>query len=286
MSIDFSFVEYSAPLSLREYNTQRLGDLGFVPRVNHMLHDITLWCQNHTILMVKHTDTVVEPGISGLGFIADQHVIDDLEPDYDQEAGMFVTGDMGNLRILLAPVNDILGLQKTLEENYIMLDDQRHANPGLKYITGVRYNNCDPRMMDFYQDNGFSFTRSTDNYNTLISKNRRFSMMCNKLSNTGNVTTLICDTDDVFVSTAGFVASGVELAKYHNQTQNLNFGKLNHKVVGYDCLAEGTEDSYSIENFIPEALPNLDVIFRMRKRYMNIAEHTLDYHYEQQPCDR
>ena len=285
MSIDFSFVEYTAPLDLREYNTQRLSDLGFVPRVNHVLHDITLWCQNHTILMIKHTDTVQEAGVSGLGFIADQVVIDNLEPEYDSEAGMFVANDQGNLRTLLAPVDDILGLQKSLEENYIMLDDRRHSNPGLKYISGVRYNCANPRMMDFYQDLGFGFTRSTESYNTMVSKNRRFSMMCNKLNNTGNVTTLICDTDDVFVSTAGFVSRGIELARYQNQTDNLDFGKLTHKVLGYDCLAQGTKDSYSIENFIPEALPNLDIVFRMRKRYLDIAEHTLDYHYDKDHID-
>lgn len=285
MSIDFSFVEYTAPIELKDQITQRLNALGFVPRVNHVLNDVSLWSQNHTIIMVKFHAEADDPGITGLGFIASQQTIDHLDAQLDPEVNMYVTGDQGGLRVLLAPVDNILGLQKALEENYLLLDDSVHTSPGLQYISGIRYNCSNPRMMDFYQDLGFGFTRNSENYNTLVSKNRRFSIMGNKMSGQGNVSTLICDTDDIFATTAAFVVRNIDMAKYDLDSNNLNFGRLNHKIVGYNCLAEGTADSYTIENFIPEALPNLDIVFRMRNRYLNIAEHTLEYHYGREQQD-
>lgn len=280
MSIDFSFVEYSAPLEFKDQLIQRLTILGFIPRVSHIKNDVTLWCQNHTIIMVNHCESVDTPGISGLGFITSQSTIDQIGAMLDPMTNMYRTVDSGSMKVLLAPVDDTIGLQGALDENYILLDDSLRRTPGLKYISGIRYNSSNPRMMDFYQDLGFGFMRSSDRYNTLVSKNRRFSMMCNKASEQGLVSTLICDTNDVFATTAAFVAKNIKLVNYDIEQHSLSLGKLNHKVIGYNCLAQGTEDSYSIENFIPQALPNLDIVFRMRKRYLNITEHTLDYHYD------
>ena len=94
----------------------------------------------------------------------------------------------------------------------------------------------------------------------------------------GNVPSIICDTDDVFTTTANYVSNGVELRKFDND-RDLDFGDLNHKIRGYNCNAVGNENSYTIENLIPNAAPNLDIIFRQRKQYLNISESTLDTYY-------
>ena len=48
---------------------------------------------------------------------------------------------------------------------------------------------------------------------------------------------------------------------------DLDFGEeLNYKIRAYNCTAIGNENSYSIEQFVPDALPGMDMIVRMRKR--------------------
>ena len=58
------------------------------------------------------------------------------------------------------------------------------------------------------------------------------------------------------------------------------FGKLAHKITGYNCRAFGNQSSYSIENYVPAKELNVDIIFRTRKQYLKIQENTLDF-YEQ-----
>ena len=61
--------------------------------------------------------------------------------------------------------------------------------------------------------------------------------------------------------------------------QNENFGtKLNWKIHTYNCKAWGNENSYTIENMLE--FTNADLIFRQRKNYLKIKEHTVDSYYE------
>ena len=61
---------------------------------------------------------------------------------------------------------------------------------------------------------------------------------------------------------------------------DLDFGEeLNYKIRAYNCTAIGNENSYSIEQFVPDALPGMDMIIRMRKRYMSLAEYPLEKFY-------
>ena len=57
------------------------------------------------------------------------------------------------------------------------------------------------------------------------------------------------------------------------------FGRLAHKIKGYNVKAWGNEESHSLENVIP-AVDNFptDIIFRQRRQYLKINQYTLEYY--------
>ena len=175
------------------------------------------------------------------------------------------------------PAEDFKDLRKSL--NYTEANSRSNPENGLNYVSGIVYNSTDARMRDFYQELGFRFTKTGDNYYTFMSANNRFSIMMDLQNNDGKVPSIICDTDDVFKTTANYVANKVPLKKFKIEPAKLEFGEMNHKIVGYNCNGDGNENSYTIENLIPNAAPNLDIIFRQRKQYLNISETTLDTYY-------
>jgi hypothetical protein len=92
---------------------------------------------------------------------------------------------------------------------------------------------------------------------------------------------LYIDTDDLFHSIACFSISGVKECTNKDFGIPAGFGNLAHKIVGYKCFATGNSNSYSIEKFYPSALPNTDIILRMRKQYININETLLHTYYNE-----
>jgi hypothetical protein len=65
-----------------------------------------------------------------------------------------------------------------------------------------------------------------------------------------------------------------------DQEENLEaFGRLEHKIKGYNVKAWGNHESHSLENVIP-ADPNFptDIIFRQRRQYLKINQYTLEYY--------
>lgn len=281
MKADFGFLEYSFNPDVTPYELVfgKLGQLGFVNRSRHTSGYITVWTQNNAILLIRETYNIDQPSLTGLGFLASLHDIQQFGCNPDPETDLWVKMNDAGLRTLFIDTNRFT-LDASSLMNYETVDNGNYTNPGIKLITGVKYNSCNPRMMDFYQSMGFKFTRSTDTYNTLVSANNRFTILCSKTQTDGKIKTVITDTDDVFKTTSSLTVAGVELKTFDVSSQELNFGNLNHKIVGYNCLAFGNKESYTIENFIPEAAPDLDVIFRTRKQYLHITGNTLDTHYE------
>jgi len=136
------------------------------------------------------------------------------------------------------------------------------------------------RVSKFYQDLGFRITRSGNTYHNCVSANNRFTIMLNSFGSTKRIDSVICETDDVFNTTAYYVNKDVPLKKYN--TKPTNFKKLNYKITGYNCIASGNENSYSIENSINSISELFNVIFRMRKQHLHIEEHTLKEHLDEQ----
>ena len=50
----------------------------------------------------------------------------------------------------------------------------------------------------------------------------------------------VCDTDDVFRTTACMASLKVKMKKFKIDKSKLNFDKLNHKIVGYNTLLLAT----------------------------------------------
>ena len=277
MQVDYSFLEYSynPTITTTVDVEQRLNTLGFIKRTRNSSGAVTVWTQNLCILLLKEVDTDAL-GITGIGFNVSKDVITNIGAELDpDDTGMYVVDNCAGFRTLLMPEEEFKNLNKSLER--ITNKPTNVSSNGLNYVSGVIYNNANPRMRDFYQEIGFKFTRTGDRYYTFMSANNRFSLMLDTKSYDNKIPTIICDTDDVFSTTANFVAKGVKLKKL--VTPELNFGEMNHKIVGYNCNASGNEDSYTIENMIPNAAPGLDIIFRQRKQYLNIQEQTLDTYY-------
>ena len=276
--VDYSFLEYSynpeeLPTQVVESQLERLG---FAKRTRNSEGSVVIWTQNLCILVLKVCN-VQTSGITGIGFLCDKGLIQRLNATADpDDTGMYIVDNCAGLRTLLMPQEEFSELRRSLqhiERNYAKSNDA-----GLNYVSGIIYNSIDARMRDFYQDIGFKFTRTGERYYTFMSPNNRCSILMDTQKDDGSIPTIICDTDDVFVTTANYVSNGVKLRKF-DIPDELSFGDLNHKVRGYNCNAHGNENSYTIENLIPDAAPNLDIIFRQRKQYLHISEQTLDTYY-------
>jgi len=282
MKADFGFLEYSFNPDNTSYESVfgKLSQLGFVNRAKHRSGYVTVWTQNNSILMIRETFSIDQPELTGLGFLATPQEIQQLGCQHDPETDLWVKMNNAGLRSLFIDTSTFT-LDASSLINYETVNNKSYSNPGLKIITGIKYNCCDPKMMNFYQSIGFKFTRSTEQYDTLVSSNNRFTILCSKTQDDKKIRTVIADTDDVFHTTGAMIVAGIDLKKFNTDDQELNFGSLNHKITGYNCLAFGNKESYTIENFIPDAAPGLDVIFRTRKQYLHITGNTLDTHYEQ-----
>ena len=277
---EYSFIEYSynEKIIATDIVEQKLTDLGFTKRTRNEEGTISLWTQQLCIFVLRNTQQQLEPGITGIGLSCPLDVINHLGAQYEMESGMYIYPLGERNRLLLMPENEFEDMKKTLSKTIPRTGEI--ATNGLNYISGVIFNSTEPRMMDVLQDIGFRFTRSTTNYNVLMSSNNRFTLLLNKTSSDGNWPTMICDTDDVFSATASMIAMKVKLRKFDVDNNKLKFDKLNHKIKGYNCHAVGNQDSYTIENLAEKALPNFDLIFRQRKQYLHIREDTLGFYYE------
>lgn len=283
MSTDFSFIEYSYNPSITP--TQQvyggLSQLGCVHRSQHLLGTSGFWNQNRCIILLREVDTDIVPQVTGIGFIATEAVIEELDAVYEDEADVFVAVAPGGLRILLVPDHHA---RVTMDERYIILDRTRNYLGPLDSIVGVVLGVPSSStlilMCNYLSRMGFKQFKQQGAFTTLVSNNRRFSMVLELGTENDQVKAVICDTPDVFDATAMFSLSHVKLRQFDSANHNdLNFGKLNASIVGYNLLAEGNMDSYSIENLAESISPGLDLIFRQRKQFLHISEHTLQTYY-------
>ena len=278
---EFSFLEYSynsAETDIMDIE-QGLGDLGFACRAHHRSENTTLWTQDRCILLVRDCPDISNPGITGIGMMSNQFTIESLECEYDETVEMYVTQDCGGNRILLFPESGD-GLGDMLDGNYHVNNiEPNDKETGLEYISGIILNCLNARQMDFYQDLGFKFTKSGDRFNTLVSNNNRFIIKVDKSSGTGGIKGVVVDCDDVFVTTSKLHLAGVMLKKFESAEYS-EFGGSAHKINGYNCVAQGSSSSYTIENFCISPVVGVDVTFRSRKQYLDISDNLLKIYYE------
>ena len=275
---NFSFIEYTFDPYKQDPEDiyVSLNKLGFVQRNTHVSGMYSMWTQNQAIILLRQSEDNSNLSVSGLGVILSDDLIEKYGAVYDDECSMNVLRDPDGLRILAMPEKK---LSKMIEYGYQIVDKRLYESPGIEYFSGIVYNTVNPRTMDFYQDIGFRFTKSSEKYNTLMSANNRFTVLMNKEDSSKTIDIVYADTNDVFKTTRCFTASGLDLKEYNLDRDNLKFGvDLNHKIVGYNCAAFGNAESYTIENCVRQPIPNLDLIFRSRKQYLHINEEVVEYH--------
>ena len=167
----------------------------------------------------------------------------------------------------------------------INLDDYNYSKPpkcqeskqsGMEYISGLVYNTHN-YIQEEWKQLGFKFQNSEQN--SIVSSNNRLSVMLRNSIHEQRMPAIVVDTHDVFDTTVNLLCAGIDTLKVPVD-EDLDFGdELNFKIRAYNCIAIGNEKSYSIENFVPDALPGTDLIIRMRKRYMSLAEYSLNKFY-------
>ena len=280
MTAEYTFLEYT--YNSKHTNSKHISNclfrMGFVERSVHISGKVAFWTQKNVIILLRDSESVSTPGFSGLGFIGNpEEYFANLKPLFDAEIDMWViTSDSGMRYIILD--SESFTISSANLPNYHVIDNAVYPDCGFNFISGIRINNAEYNDKEILYGLGFKDTKSSDNYDTLVSNNNRFTVLCKK-NDKSEIKTVILDTDDIFASTASLTVNNVEMKHFDIDTDDLDFGKMNHKIVGYNLLAFGNSDSYTIENFIPNALPSADFVFRTRKQYLHITETTLDTHY-------
>jgi len=275
---NFSFIEYS--FDPYESNPEdiysSLNRLGFVQRNVHTSNESSMWIQNQCIVLLRETSLVDTPKITGLGLVIDESIADN-DFYFEDQCGMLVAHDPNGFRILAMPEKS---LTKMITHGYRVVDRKQYETTGIEYFSGIVYNTKDSKIINFYENLGFRYTKNSDRYDTLMSKNNRFTLLLNKTDDSNSVDILYADTNDVFKTTSHYTVAGFDSKEYTIDKDNLTFGsKLNHKIIGYNCLAKGNRESYTIENSVRQPLPSFDLIFRTRKQYLHIEEEIVETHY-------
>ena len=245
---------------------------------NKIAHNIAkthgVWNHNFNVIFTTQDTELLAPGITGLGFVCDPATVHQLGAKLDDSTDLHITHDPNGMKIMLCVVdstNTILG------KKYIKRADPPAANPMLlKYTSSVVYNGYSDEIADFYKTLGFRITNAGDDYVAMVCDTNRFTIMFKRESEDTGVTAIMCETDDVFYTTSYYVKEGLPLKPYNQPVED--FGSLTYKINGYDCLADGNAASYTIENCVKQALPNVDLIFRTRKQYIHLHEDTLKKH--------
>lgn len=278
MIANYSLLQYSFNPKQHSYDeiVDRLHQLKFFKRMESTDRRVSMWIQGLCILMVVQDKELAKPGITALGLTASADVFETLQTDHDDLLGMTYTRDTTGKKLLLVNESADNFVPKKLA--FDVFEEPGTPNAGITGVSGIVNGVFTAQMMDFYQSLGFKFSACGDQYNVLTSDNNRFTMLVEKFGKENEFKTLICDTHDIWHTISAYTLSGVEFAP-NEIPENLDFGNLNHKIIGYNCLAVGSKSSYSIEKLVPDALPGMDMIIRMRKQYLTIKEDTLKRHY-------
>lgn len=281
---NFSFLEYSFDPSVNDRETihTKLNKMGFVHRSQHNSAPVGFWSQNQSIILLREIADGLEPRISGIGFNMPLTTLELIADSLSLENSNAFSITLSNsLRILFVPED---WTEMFLNNEYTLIDKKRYSTTGLENFTGIIINDSDSEVIEYFETIGFKLAKESDRYQSLVSLNRRFTVVLDRSKNDGKVASVIADTNDVFKTTACFTVTNVPLRKFKIDKSQLNFGRLNHKIIGYNCLAIGNEEKFTIENFVDNAFGVTDLIFRMRKQVLHITEQTLKVYYDEQKC--
>lgn len=275
---NFSFFEYSYnPIEESSQALEgRLTQLGFYKRSEHKRSNVALWTQGVCILLLRPNSKLEGPSrITGVGIISDSATIAEQHNAVPCHETDFLVLDLKPFRFYLIEEHS---LDWIIQANYDQVS--HHVNNkqvGFEHFSGIEIDTDNVLIGKTFLDLGFT-QDGTETSTRLISPNKRFTVIIRHKENKGCHTAII-DTHDVFKATAGLILNDVKLMEFNDDPQD--FKELTHKIKGYDCVAFGKYNSYSIENYIPKDVFNVNIIFRQRKQYIKVSEVSLDYYAKQ-----
>lgn len=276
MNADFAFVHYSYDPDRVSpaYIHDRMTQLGFLETARHVNGEYSFWNQKNAIIMISMNDEY-HTGISGLGFTMLVDSIDrhHLEFMFDPQTDTYFTTDPLDNIVTVMP-DELDGNMYNFEVNMESALD--HPGCGINNITGVVYGSDVQTLWQYYQD--LDFRVSKMNRRSLVDAANRVEITCADPQD-GKIRALVCDTPNVFATTSKLVTRDIEFKQFDLSDIELDFQSLTHKIRGYNCMAVGNFNSYSVENFVPNALPGMDLIIRTRKKYNHISHDTLSRYY-------
>lgn len=279
MFSQFAFLEYSVPQEYVDHVNYALTNLGYTPIAEHINQGVMVWQLNLSIIFVNEDLDTSIPCLSGIGFICDLQCINEFGASYDDNIDMYVTQDPRGCRVLMCPLNSYERNQSLLNDRYVVNTVSLLSTlQTFEYTSGAVMGCVDDSVLEFYTKMGFKITKQGSHFLTMVSDNNRFSMLFSINNDVVNIPAVILDTNDIFHTTAALVNKQIPLTKF--KSKSLDFGDLNFKINGYNCIAVGNKNSYSIENSAPQLLPNMNFIFRQRKQYPHIHEITLKEHFD------
>lgn len=234
-----------------------------------------LWSSHTCVLMIKVSQDK-PTGISGFGFSC----TDDVPMGYLCKSTGFnhTTDNYGGCDIYTVyrpNMPDVIG-------RYFKANVSSEKNYSWRKFVGICFDHCDENTMDFYQTElCFSKVEETDNYHILVSTSNKFYLYFARKSR-GLPPMVMITTSDIFDITAKMEANGISAAVLHLNEHNKNCikeiddGNLQyHRVAAWDLAVDGRKNRYVIDNFFPQALPNLDIMATSRFNYNSISEKNL-----------
>ena len=279
---NFSFFEYSYN-PMKESTPEiekRLTLLGFYKRSEHKRSSVALWTQGVCIILLRPTAKLQgHSRITGVGIISDSDKIAEQHNATPCHETDFLVLDLQPFRFYLIEEHS---LDWIVQNNYDQVSS--HANMitvGFEHFSGIEIDTDNVKIAKTFLDLGFT-QDGTDSSTRLISPNKRFTVIIRHKENLG-CHTVIIDTHDVFKTTANLIINDVPLMEFNDEPED--FKELTHKIKGYDCIAFGKYNSYSIENYIPRDTVHVNIIFRQRKQYIKVSEVSLDYYATRKQTD-
>lgn len=280
--IEFGFLEYSydsESVSIAEIQNSLHG-LGYHCIREHLHEPVSFWVHDLSLLVIREVPNGTT-GISGIGVFTDDIAAygapssQFTEPDYDEVLGLQCSRDAHGIRILIC--TDKAAFNAFVTDNYKAMHDAAGSLNLFERTSGIVYSGADDETVQSYLEIGFREKKRYATCRVLTDTNNKFSMVFLPHGSTG-VDSMITESRDAFGTIRALVTNGVEPKAYPKTAPDPNFGHLAHKIVGYNCVATGDLNKYSIESSVPDALPKTNLIFRMRKQMLPFSENLLLLH--------
>ncbi|MDA8842081.1 hypothetical protein N9N08_00215 [bacterium] len=254
----------------RQHTQKQFLALGFNQVSVNKLNEISIWHNHNCIVMLKKGTT---NGISGIGFLTSPDIINKTRAKYDPESGWFKFGE--GLEVYLQSEDRIPTI---IKNEYQTISKNIGIKTGVDKFSGIVINSS--MVIDKVNLEELNLkVMASDRYLKYITQNN-FSLYLD-IDNQTDVPTVFVDCHDIF-KTISLISldSTVKFKKYDKQSGN--FGLLTHKINGYNCMAEGNKDSYSIEKMIIGNPDTVNIVLRQRSKKISISEETLQVHLNEQ----